>query len=220
MTSSYWPSCDHPKGTFITPVFFFVSFFSLFCCTYNSIDLCCCKSLEIGFYWFHFSGELFFLTHFFSEQAPCQKKKKKKKHSLCWMFTDNWRKCFVFHSQQSNGSGCHWTNVHLPVRFIVRPVSKSPTPPVFFRLGTPHMIITTVCWLLTLTFVVDFFFDNLKTVLYWFNDAHFDWPSSSCCSSCKPFGCSCFTVCQCSFETAAISCVWVQVLVSLNHTVL
>lgn len=146
MTSRYWPSCDHPKGTF----FFFPLFFSLFCCTYNSIDLCCCKSLEISFYWFHFSGELFFLTHFFSEQAPFLKKKKKRqreKNPPCaeclrtlgggdrsHAVTERW-KWFVFHSQQSNCSGGGWTNVPLPIRFIVRPV----------RVRVPHLLFLSSC---------------------------------------------------------------------------
>lgn len=145
-----------PKRHFYHSCYFFLFlFFSLFCCTYNSIDLCCCKSLEISVYWFHFSGELF-LTHFFSEQAPFWKKEKKRQNppfaeclrtlgggDCSHAVTERW-KWFVFHSQQSNGSGGDWTNVHLPVRFNVRPVSESPTPPVSFKLGTWHMILTIV----------------------------------------------------------------------------
>lgn len=70
--------------------FFYCStFFLLLCCTYNSIDLFCCKSLEISFYWFHFSGENLLFDPFLFRTSTFLKRKPPKK-SLCFMFTDSW----------------------------------------------------------------------------------------------------------------------------------
>lgn len=92
-----WPPCDQPKVTFITPGFFFLSFhfFSpLLRCTYNSIDLFCCKSLEISCYWFHFSVEnffFFFFDPFLFRTGTFSKRGEKKFLRLEFMYTWWWR---------------------------------------------------------------------------------------------------------------------------------
>lgn len=170
------------RNALLSLLFFFLSLFSFLCYTYNSIDLCCCKSLEISLYWFHFSGELFFLTHFFLEQARFSEKERKEikpLHAECLRalgggdcshaVPERW-KLFAFHRRQSDALGAigqTFTSSDSLQGQLVR----GPHLLCFFKQGTRHKIPTIVVdfgksrranWL-----PQKFFFFN---VLYWFED--------------------------------------------------